>query len=161
MIAIRTNFPALHPIKSFFNISPLPSVFGSHYLIALRAFHGQKGLFNLFPKVHLFVPLRVAGLAKPDDVEWLVIVLMVSERSFSAAATAWGAYKQAFLNCSCNRVMTSLASRIFSSPDFVKQNSGSLSFWGFGSLSVIFPNPFKIFSSMFCNIRFCATFAFI
>ena len=62
--------------------------------------------------------LFVAGLAEPDDVEWFVIVLMVSERSFRAAATAWGAYKQAFLNCSCNRVVRSLASRIFSSPGF-------------------------------------------
>ncbi len=94
-------------------------------------------------QLHLFVPLFVAWLAKPNYVQLFVVILMMCQRFFAAAPFARKPNESACTNSSGHSVVSCQTSFVLMKPRLTYGIRCFRSFWNLRSLAVVCPIVFN------------------
>jgi hypothetical protein len=111
--------------------------------------------------IDFFVPLFMAGLAKPNDVKRFFVILVMSDCLFFSASATGLSNKVTSTNCPCNTGVSQDPERVFSPPcasDFCRRLDA---LWLFAPRPVIGSYLFNIFIPVGCGIIFVALLTFI
>jgi hypothetical protein len=105
--------------------------------------------------------LLMARLAKPDDLQWLIVVFVMRQGIMVSATDARDSHQRPGKNRPSNCVVASNPSLISVTPRFIDIGRRFCAIWIFCPFAVIRSNLFKVFRPVLVGVILSASFAFV